>query len=155
MISTSLKAEPNSLEDPPEADSPGSELAEEDSPEAEPAEEASPEVEPAEEASPEEDSPDEDPVADDSPADDSSEEDSLAEDSLAEDSLEDDSLGADLVEGDPLEEAEQPATAAAAKSAAPSRNLGISSSRRSTVPVLRFLATLSPCDFKGPAKPRQ
>ncbi len=160
LISTSLKAGPNSLEDPPEADPPEDDPPAAESLEADPAEGVSPEAAPAEEASPAEVSPDEDPAAEDSseadsPEDDPDEEDSLEEDSLEEDSLEEDSLEGGVVVGDPLEEAEQPDIAVAAKSTAASMALGIISSRRSTAPVLRFLATLSPLDFREPAKLRQ
>ena len=160
LISTSLKAEPNSLEDPPEDEPPEDDPPAAESLDSDPAEGVSPEEAPAEEASPAEVSPDEDPAAedsseDDSPEDDPDEEDSLEEDSLEEDLLEEDSLEGGVVVGDPLEEAEQPDIAVAAKSTAASMALGIISSRRSTAPVLRFLATLSPLDFKEPAKLRQ
>lgn len=155
LISTSLKAGPNSLEDPPEANPPEDDPPAAESLESDPAEGVSPEAAPAEEASPAEVSPDEDPAAEDSSEADSPEDDPDEEDSLEEDSLEEDSLEGGVVVGDPLEEAEQPDIAVAAKSTAASMALGIISSRRSTAPVLRFLATLSPLDFREPAKLRQ
>ncbi len=100
-------------------------------------------------ASPAEVSLEEDPAAEDSSEDDSpeeepDEEDSLEEELLEEELLEEDSLEGGEVVGDPLEEDEQPDIAVAVKSIAASKALGIISSRRSTAPVLRFLATLSP-----------
>ncbi len=157
LISTSLKAGPNSLEDPPEADPPEDDPSAAESLDSDPAEGASLEAAPAEEASPAEASPDEDPAAEDSSEDDSPEDDPDEEDSLEEDSLEEDSLEEDLGEGDPLEDEddEQPDSAAAAQNTAASKALDNISSRRSTAPVLRFLATLPTWDFTGPARLRQ
>ncbi len=172
LISTSLKAEPNSLEDPPEDEPPEDDPSAADSLDSDPADGVSPEEAPAEAASPVEDSPEEDPAAEDSSAADSPEddpdeedsdgedsdgEDSDGEDSDGEDSDEEDSLAEDLDEGDPLEEEddEQPDIAAAARNTAASKALDSIWSRRSTAPVLRFLATLPPLDFTEPAKLRQ